>query len=523
MISNTSKFISLLLYTGSILIRACRVFNLKIEIYCMKRILRRLFWFLSGLLVLLMVVAVICFKPLDTTPYQKTDFYKKEMEEINKISEATKSTPPILSFREDSLLVSQGEFDSLTVMQAGWASVNLLPPFTTPIAIDDHRGGKHFEGVHDSIYVRAFVFKQGGKKIAYISADLLVVPPIVSKIFDPMMVNDGFDQSNIFFTATHTHTSIGGWHDSYVGVRFAGKFDDRVPRHIADCISKAILEAEKKCSPVKVGYAEFPTHHLVFNRLVKEKGKVDSLLRIVKFEKANGERAAIITFAAHCTVFHQNLMSLSGDWAGLMMTELKGKIDFPCFSAGAVGSHGPYEETKDQEEEARYMADHVAKIVADNFDSIPISNTTLLSMTHLPLYLREPNERITQNIAVRPWLFKKLFGDEKVYINTLQIRDIFFAGTPCDFSGELLGPIDSVANERDLKLIVTSFNGGYIGYITDSKWYGMKTYETWIMGWFGPGNGDYMSEVLERLIGTKPVRPGHPGGDDRPQTTEYKR
>jgi len=41
----------------------------------------------------------------------------------------------------------------------------------------------------------------------------------------------------------------------------------------------------------------------VFNRLVGEKGKVDSMLRIVKIEQDGGAKAAVITFAAHCTVF----------------------------------------------------------------------------------------------------------------------------------------------------------------------------------------------------------------------------
>ena len=39
-----------------------------------------------------------------------------------------------------------------------------------------------------------------------------------------------------------------------------------------------------------------------------------------------------------------------------------------------------------------------------------------------------------------------------------------------------------------------------MGYVTDNKWYEMNAYETRTMGWFGPQNGDYMSEVIERLI-----------------------
>ncbi|MDB5281642.1 MAG: hypothetical protein JWO06_717 [Bacteroidota bacterium] len=447
----------------------------------MNQILRFLGRALSVIIVLVLIAVLICFKLPDTKPYQDYRFYKKELAEI-----------------DSSKKIKAAEGDT---MEVGWCKVNLLPAFTTPIAIDAHRGGKHFEGVHDSIYVRAFVFKLGNKKVAYVSADLLIIPPTVTNLFDSILLKEGFNADNIYFTATHTHTSIGAWHNSYVGKLFAGKFDVRVPQHIAACISKAIIDAEKNCSPATIGYGEFKTSKLVFNRLVREKGKVDSMLRIVKIEKQTGEKAAIITFAAHATVFHENLMSISADWPGQMMTALEksGKVDFASFSAGAVGSHGPYEFTKDQEAEAKYMSDGVGKAVADNFDSIATYNTNILKMVHLPLLLRQPNMRIAKYVALRPWLFKKLFGDEKVYLNSLQLGNIIFEGTPCDFSGELLGSIDSVARKKNLKLLVTSFNGGYIGYVTDRKWYSMNAYETRTMGWFGPGTGDYISEVMMRL------------------------
>jgi len=435
----------------------------------MKQIFRLLIKILAALLLLVLLVAFCCLKWLDTKPYQQSAFYKNELQALQNIP------------------ASNGYTNTDTI-QIGWSSVNLLPPFTTTIAIDAKRGGKHFDGVHDSVYVRAFVFKQGHKKIAYVSADLLIIPPIVTHIFDSILAQQGFDNNNIYFTATHTHTSIGAWHNSYVGEIFAGKYDARVPLHIANCIKKAIVEAEKNCAPAKIGYDEFATHQLVVNRLVHEKGKVDSLLRIVKIEQDNGARAAIITFSAHCTVFHANLMQLSGDWAGMMMTRLNhsGKINFACYSAGEVGSHGPFEASKNQEEEAKYMADHVGEVVLQHFDSIPTHYITSIRLTHLPLYLRQPEIRVTQHLVVRPWLFKKLFGDEQVYLNTLQLGDILFAGTPCDFSGELIGPVDSVAKTKNLHLLVTSFNGGYMGYVTDNKWYPMNAYETWTMGWFGP-------------------------------------
>lgn len=453
--------------------------------------MKKILTILGAVLLLFFILGLICFKLLDTTPYQDTTFYSKEMALL------------------DSLAGAPANAESDSVITVGWSRVNLLPPFSTPIAIDAHRDGKHFEGVHDSIYVRAFVFKQGKKKIAYVSADLLIIPPTVTRMFDTLLSREGFNQNNIYFTATHTHTSIGAWYNSIVGEIFAGRYDARVPQFIATRIAQAITQAETKCSPAKIGYGEFPTQKLVINRLVTQMahlpdslGRVDSLIRVVKIEQASGEKAAIITFAAHNTVFHENLMKLSADWCGQMMQQLdrSGKINFACFSAGEVGSHGPYEKTKDQEEEAKYISNGVAQIVLQNFDSIRTDYVSHMHMVHLPLYLREPNLRITESIVIRPSVFKKLFGDERVYMNTFQIGSVYFAGMPCDFSGELITETDSVADAHRLNLLVTSFNGGYIGYITRSRWYQLNTYETRTMGWFGDKNGEYLNEILCRLI-----------------------
>lgn len=446
---------------------------------------------LAGSFAVLLAAAFVCLKKLDTTPYRQTQFYREELRAIDSAGSRLRNLA------------------SDTVLLAGWSCVNLLPPFTTPIAIDAHRGGKHFEGVHDSVYVRAFVFQQGSKKVAYISADLLIIPPSVSKMFDTILKSRGYDQSNIFFTATHTHTSFGGWHQSLVGEIFAGKYDERVPVWIADKISQSILQAEKNCEPATLGFAAYPTRQLVYNRLITDMaklpaamGEVDSLLRVVKIKKQSGETAAIVTFAAHNTVFHEQLMKLSADWCGGLMRLLRqsGKINMASFSAGAVGSHGPYPHSKNQEAEAKYMAEGTAHIILANFDSIKTEATGYLQMMHVALPLREPNWRLSEHIVLRPWLFHSLFGNELVYINTLRIGPVFFAGFPGDFSGELVNEIDSAAAQKQLHLLCTSFNGGYVGYITDSRRYQLNTYETRTMGWFGPGTGDYFSEVAMRLI-----------------------
>jgi len=464
------------------------VFGLNIEIYGMKKPLRIVKVTLATLALLIVVIAMACFKPADTTPYNEEDFYKLQMDAAD-------------SAAIQLLNISATD----TVFKAGWSRINLLPPFTTPIAIDAHRGGKHYTGVHDSIYVRAFVFKMGNRKVAYISADLLITPPTVRNIFNTLLHKQGFDNRNIYYTATHTHTSIGAWYNSYVGKIFAGEYDERVPQHIANCIAQAITQAEANCTEAKIGFGQYPTKKLVFNRLVHDSGTVDPMIRVFKIQKVDGQTAAIITFAAHATVFHENLMQLSADWPGLMMTELQNDstMNFACFSAGAVGSQGPFETTKNQETEAKYMAIGVAAIIKQNFDSIEMHTLSVKKfggMQQIPLYLRQPNLRILPHIVVRPWLFNALFGDEKPYINVLSIDNVVLTGMPCDFSGELVAGVDSVAKRGNKHLIITGFNGGYIGYITNDKWYNLDTYETRTMGWFGPGSGNYISKITMRLL-----------------------
>ncbi len=47
---------------------------------------------------------------------------------------------------------------------------------------------------------------------------------------------------------------------------------------------------------------------------------------------------------------------------------------------------------------------------------------------------------------------------------------------------------------------VAGFNGGYIGYIIRDEWYDLKEYETFYMNWFGPHNGAYFVEMIQKLL-----------------------
>lgn len=465
---------------------------------------------LFAILMALLIILAITIKPIDNTPYQQTDFYRNELDELNNLQLwnsieffLTKVFVPIIQcYQSAHGTVQINRTEISDKLEVGWSKSNILPAFTTPIAIDADRNGKHWNAVHDSIFVRAFVFKKNNIKVAYVSADLLIIPPLVVREIDSLLVKKGFSSNNIYYTATHTHSSIGAWHPSIIGELFAGKFDARVVSHLANCFAQAITDAEKNSSNAKVGYIEIPTQNLVVNRLVDKAGKVDDKLRVIKIAKATGERAAIVTFAAHATCLHKGTMEISGDWPSAFMRNLEAsnKIEFACHSAGAVGSQGPFEAKKNKWEEVNYMADSLAALVLRKIDSVSVTDTLLLNFEHLPLYLRAPNLRISESWVLRPWVFNLLFGTQKVYINLFEIGSIKLIGMPCDFSGELSVDIHKKTQSKNNSLLITSFNGGFIGYITDDKWYNKKSYETWTMNWFGPENGAYLSEIICKLL-----------------------
>jgi hypothetical protein len=116
------------------------------------------------------------------------------------------------------------------------------------------------------------------------------------------------------------------------------------------------------------------------------------------------------------------------------------------------------------------------------------------------LPLRKPSPRLNQTFALRPWVFRWAFGDYPSFVKAARIGDILMVGLPCDFSGELVAELSRYASNKGLRLIITSFNGAYAGYVTDDRHFDKDQYETITMSWFGPYNGAYFQEVVKDVI-----------------------
>ena len=445
------------------------------------KFLRFALWSFLGLLCLLLIAFAVTFTSVDQTPYTQMPYYQQTKADIQKLTAKSFS-------QNDTLLV-------------GWAKVNLSPKLPTPTAGYGAREGKPYVSIHDSVFVRAIVFKAGKTTSVLLSADMLIIPPLVVELLNQKLKTIGLNTDQVYFGATHTHNSIGAWSPGYTGEMFAGKFDQNMVEHIAQTMFDAIKNASAQVAPATISYGQMYLADMLFNRLVGGKGTIDPFVRVLKIDRKDGKKALFCTYAAHATTLDADKMILSRDYPGVLVDSLEHhSADFAMFMAGAVGSMGPLEEAKDDFEQMRNEAIGIQIEIEKNLGRILPDKNSALDIQKINLGLREPHARITENLRFRPWVFYKLFGDFPSNIKVTKIGNTLLVGLPCDFSGEFMAELCQFAESKGKHLIVTSFNGNYIGYVTPDKYYNLDQYETRTMNWFGPQNGAYFQELIKDII-----------------------
>jgi neutral ceramidase len=445
----------------------------------LKKIIRYVLLTLGILIGALLIFVLAIIIPIDRTPAKDSEAYSIMMTRLDSL---------------DKVEIPKAK----TSFRVGFGMANLTP--TTPIALAGYgnRRGKTFTSVHDSIYVRSVVIDNGTLKVAMVTADLLIIPPRVTEVLTKELPEIGFSIENTFLGATHTHNSIGDWAEGATQLMF-GEYDDRLIHFIVDKIKKSIVVANADLRDSKLKVGNLPLSAPVRNRLHPLDGTIDSLLRVMEIHRADSSKGILLSYTAHATCLFSRDLELSRDYPGTLVDDLEQNgYDFAMFMAGAVGSHGcnpPQFGWKC----LNWMSDQIVMKVELKRGSFTAIRDTSLVMVRMPLALPEPQVKISKDWRIRPWVFEKAFGVYQPYLTALRIGDLIFLGTPCDFSGELTGPIDEAGHRKNVYPIVTSFNGHYIGYITRDDQYDTDHYETRLMNWYGPGNGAYLSDCLVRL------------------------
>ncbi|HTF19443.1 MAG TPA: neutral/alkaline non-lysosomal ceramidase N-terminal domain-containing protein [Chryseolinea sp.] len=397
--------------------------------------------------------------------------------------------------RVDSLSLPKRSEHSFTV---GFARQNITPAYHTATAGYGNRLGKKVTSVHDSIYVRCVVIDNGTAKVAIVAADILLMPPEVARLLEQELPSVGFSAANTFLGATHSHNSVGNWSHGAMTVMY-GNYDEGLVHLIKDKILLAIKTADESKVSATLSVAHIPVTDAVRNR-IDRRHPVDSLLRVVRVVRSDSAKLLLLNFTAHATCLSDDNLVLSADYPGRLTRSLEENgYAFAMFMAGAVGSHA----AKAKEREwpcVEEMAAKLTRALEQDYGSFKTVTDTTLWMGRVRLEVSDAQFKIFKNWRLRPSAFNGLLGNYPEYLTGLRVGNLLMLGTPCDFSGEFYPKLDSAAQVNGMQLMVSSFNGGYIGYVTPREYYDVDHYETQLMNWYGPGTGEYLMACMEMLI-----------------------
>jgi len=447
-------------------------------------LLRRLFRSILYILVIFLLLAIALFTPIDRRHYSEQDFYRIAVRAINQTDWTTLAA---------------------TDVRLGWARRPIVPAVAAPMAGYGISRGD-FQHIHDSVYVQAIAWQSSGQWYAMVSADLLIFPPAVAdKLHKNVQAQTGIPFKNLLLTATHTHSSIGGWADRIAGRLMAGGYRREIVEMITAQAIAALKAAQANAKPlVGIGFGKTNAPELMSNRLSnKQKATVDGYLRCIRFLRTDSSSALIAAYQAHAICVHPRLHDLSRDYPGYFTDSLEqsGKVNFALFSSGMVASHVPnYNWGLDSYDLARDLGKRLAARSILLLDSISVDTLRTIGAWQISISVGKPQLRITDDVVVRPTVFKWLFGEQQLYLSVMRLGKILLIGVPCDISGEFAAELMRKAAAKNLDLVVTSFNGGYIGYITPDEYYGQHAPEVREMNWVGPYRGAFFKELLSRII-----------------------
>ena len=452
------------------------------------KILAKIF---GALILLLVILFFLGTSTIDTTPYFETQYYRNTIENIE---EAVKNKTEVTGS-----------------LQAGFARTNITPKIVsgTPdpnkgefnsIKMAGYGSGKIATGVHDSIFAKAIAIDVNNESIVLINADLVAIPEnLVIKVTE--ILKGKISRKQLFFGATHTHSSIGNCMPGYVGKSFGGEYQPEVVAWLGQKFSDLILEAlaDKQPAQFSSGYIKVP--NLVRNRIIGESGRLNDKLDLLSFIQENGRKASIGAFSAHATVIGTDNELYTGDYPGYFQRHLEENgVDLAMFFAGTVGSHSN-KGLGEKFDKAKYIGETLADSAQVALNKM--EHTGNMDLTAISSEIEIPKLQflyISDRLRLTPYLARKLMPVmNPIHVQALKLNNLIWLALPYELSGEYGLDLKNALELQGYNSVLSSFNGQYLGYIVPQKYYYYDTYEARLMGWYGPTMGDYLMELNYKM------------------------
>ncbi|HLK57207.1 MAG TPA: neutral/alkaline non-lysosomal ceramidase N-terminal domain-containing protein [Chthonomonadaceae bacterium] len=391
-----------------------------------------------------------------------------------------------------------GTLPASAELRAGAAKVDITPDVKAskiPLGGYEARLAAPATGVHDPIYARALVLEVGGNvKVGIVSVELCFLPANIKAGVVHKLEAAGLNAlaKHLMISATHTHTAPDPL-AMHVGNTFQFKgwtsYDTKLTEFMEDKIAEAVIQADKRLLPAKIGSGtlELPGK----NRNRRNEKTVDSTMTLLKVTDAEGRNlAAVVNFAAHPTLYNDKMMEISADWPGVMSGKLEKAMggDAVClFLNGAEGdatTSGAMGATAD--ERVAFYGNMLADAAWDVLRIMGTQNDASMLWTSVEVTL--PPRKMTGLFAAGATSIgatleqgKQVLNGlmpEKTEIEFLWVGGVLFMGFPCEPTGDIGMAAKEAARKAGFdKPAVVALTNDWIAYALTPEQYHAGNYE----------------------------------------------
>jgi len=429
-------------------------------------------------LVLFLVPPLLVLRPLGTEPWESDPALTAAVEEARSMHrQAAAATPRPLS--------------------AGWAAVPLAIAEGEPLAGYGARRGAPSEPGGEPLYARAVALRAGGAEIVLVTADVLLIPPLVAAAVAERCEAAGLAPDSLYFLATHTHAGPGGWARGPLEESVCGKYDPEAVDRLAAALSEAAVAAIEAQAPAEWAWIRREVPEGVSNRTVRG-GEIDPWLDALALRRReDGALGLFAIYGAHATCHGPDLRTRSADYPGAMVRRLESEgITFAAFGSGAVGSQSPRGEGSGAAR-AEWLGNRLAETLLEEVGHLDWRSEVALGSARRQLSIPRPRLRVGRRWRTADWAGRLLHGPDAPF-HVARFDEVWIAGLPVEFSAMLSAPLREEAVEAGRWFCATVFNGDYLGYVLPDEHYHGDTYEAG-MNFLGPSGGSYCSALVRAL------------------------
>lgn len=256
---------------------------------------------------------------------------------------------------------------SAAALEAGVARIDLTPPWEMKAALGGYgeRMSRPATGVHDRIWAKALVLRDGPIRRAIVTADVLAFPPGLRQSVAEALAREGWRADQLLLLPSHSHTSFdltalnprNTFQIPQLGLYHPELHDWTVAK-----LAAVIRQAARSPTAVRVGSG---TRRLTgWNRNRRGGTATDPDLTLTRIDTAAGKPlAALANWTAHPTFLGAQHQEFSGDWPGHLQRTLEALIGAEAtvlYYNGAEGDQSPTPRAADApawEQAERYGRD----------------------------------------------------------------------------------------------------------------------------------------------------------------------